>query len=93
MLPSPTGSGTGGRRASRAARWAPSKPGVSLFRIHPGRPSPFAHRHTTAEEVYVILAGDGRVKLDDEVLPVRRLDAIRVAPGVMRAFEAGPGRP
>jgi len=38
----------------------------------------------------VILAGDGLIKLDDEVLPVRRLDAIRVAPGVVRAFEAGP---
>jgi len=64
--------------------------GVSLFRLHPGRRSPFAHRHTAAEEVYVILGGDGSIKLDDEVQPVRRLDAIRVAPGVVRAFEAGP---
>jgi hypothetical protein len=39
----------------------------------------------------VILSGDGRVKLGDEILPVERLDAIRIAPEVPRAFEAGPG--
>ena len=84
--------GFGHRWEARVARTAlgAEQTGVSLFRIHPGRRSPFAHRHTAAEEVYVILAGDGRIKLDDEVLPVRRLDAIRVAPGVVRAFEAGP---
>ena len=61
MLPSPTGSGAGGKHASRAARSAlgAEQTGVSLFRIHPGRRSPFAHRHTTAEEVYVVLASDG----------------------------------
>ena len=84
--------GFGHRWEAHVARTAlrAEQTGVSLFRIHPGRRSPFAHRHTEAEEVYVILAGDGLIKLDDEVLPVRRLDAIRVAPGVVRAFEAGP---
>jgi quercetin dioxygenase-like cupin family protein len=42
------------------------------------------------EEVYVVLEGSGRVAVDDEVKEVRRLDAIRVAPGSVRAFEAGP---
>jgi mannose-6-phosphate isomerase-like protein (cupin superfamily) len=41
------------------------------------------------EEIYVILSGTGRLKLDDETLDVRALDAIRVAPEVARAFEAG----
>jgi hypothetical protein len=45
---------------------------------------------TRAEEVYLILGGTGRVKLDDEIAEVRRLDAIRIAPEVVRAFEAGP---
>jgi quercetin dioxygenase-like cupin family protein len=36
----------------------------------------------------VVLSGSGRVKLDDEIVEVRVLDAIRVAPGVARAFEA-----
>ena len=38
----------------------------------------------------MIIGGSGRIKLDDEIAPVRALDAIRVAPEVARAFEAGP---
>ena len=38
----------------------------------------------------MILSGDGRIKLDDRVFEVRVRDAIRVAPEVARAFEAGP---
>lgn len=64
--------------------------GVSHLRIRPAKRQPFGHRHEQAEEVYVVLAGSGRVKLDDEVLELRALDAIRVAPAVTRAFEAGP---
>jgi mannose-6-phosphate isomerase-like protein (cupin superfamily) len=64
--------------------------GVTHFRLRPGKRSPFAHRHAQAEEVYVILGGSGQVKLDDELRDVRPLDAIRVAPEVVRAFEAGP---
>ena len=63
--------------------------GLSLHRIKPGRRQGFAHRHDEAEEVYVVLRGSGRLKLDDEVVEVRALDAIRVAPPVTRAFEAG----
>ncbi len=64
--------------------------GLTYFRLHPGKRSPFAHRHRHAEEVYVILSGTGRVKLDDEISAVGPLDAIRVAPETARAFEAGP---
>jgi mannose-6-phosphate isomerase-like protein (cupin superfamily) len=64
--------------------------GVSHLRLRPGRRQPFGHRHEQAEEVYVVLAGSGRVKLDDDTVEVGRLDAIRVAPEVTRAFEAGP---
>ena len=63
--------------------------GVSLLRLNPGRRQAFGHRHENAEEVYVVLSGSGRVKLDDEIVEVARLDAIRVAPQVTRAFEAG----
>ncbi|HVO55762.1 MAG TPA: hypothetical protein VMT37_15230 [Solirubrobacterales bacterium] len=65
--------------------------GVSHHRVKPGKRQPFGHRHERAEEVYVVLAGSGRIKLDDEILEIERLDAIRVAPQVIRAFEAGPG--
>jgi mannose-6-phosphate isomerase-like protein (cupin superfamily) len=64
--------------------------GLSYFRLRPGRRSPFSHRHREAEEVYVVRAGTGFVKLGEEIRPVRPLDAIRIAPAVPRAFEAGP---
>jgi mannose-6-phosphate isomerase-like protein (cupin superfamily) len=62
--------------------------GVSLHRLKPGRRQGFGHRHEQAEEVYVVLSGSGRVKLDDEIVDLEPLDALRVAPGVMRQFEA-----
>jgi mannose-6-phosphate isomerase-like protein (cupin superfamily) len=64
--------------------------GLSHQRLRPGKRQTFGHRHDQAEEIYLVLAGSGRVKLDDEVLEIGRLDAIRVDPGTMRAFEAGP---
>jgi quercetin dioxygenase-like cupin family protein len=84
--------GFGDRWEARVARAAldAEATGVTHFRLKPGRRSPFAHRHAEAEEVYVVLGGSGRVKLDDQLFDVRRLDAIRVAPSVVRAFEAGP---
>jgi uncharacterized cupin superfamily protein len=63
---------------------------VSLQRLAPGARSPFGHRHTQQEELYVIVEGGGSMKLDDEIVAVRRWDAVRVAPETMRAFEAGP---
>ena len=63
--------------------------GISLQRVKPGKRHAFAHRHKQAEEVYVVISGSGRVKLDDEVKDVGKLDAIRVGPSVTRAFEAG----
>jgi mannose-6-phosphate isomerase-like protein (cupin superfamily) len=63
--------------------------GVSLFMLKPGKRQPFGHKHDEAEEVYVVMGGSGRVKLDDEIVELAKLDAVRVAPGVMRSFEAG----
>jgi mannose-6-phosphate isomerase-like protein (cupin superfamily) len=84
--------GFGDRWEARGARrpLEAEQTGVTHFRLRPGKRSPFAHRHTEAEEVYVILAGSGRIKLDDELRDVRALDAIRVRPDVPRALEAGP---
>jgi mannose-6-phosphate isomerase-like protein (cupin superfamily) len=63
--------------------------GLSHHRLHPGKRQGFAHRHDEAEEVYVVLSGSGRVKLDDEIVELEALDAIRVSPAVTRQFEAG----
>jgi mannose-6-phosphate isomerase-like protein (cupin superfamily) len=64
--------------------------GVTFLRVRPGVRPGFAHRHEQAEEVYIVIAGSGRMKLDDEVLELAPRDAVRVEPAVTRAFEAGP---
>jgi uncharacterized cupin superfamily protein len=64
--------------------------GLSYQRLAPGEKQPFAHRHGEAEEVYVVVAGSGRVKVGDEIAEVRQWDAIRVAPQTVRAFAGGP---
>jgi quercetin dioxygenase-like cupin family protein len=64
--------------------------GVSRFSYEPGGRMPFGHRHAVQEEVYVVVAGSGRAKLDDEIIPIGVWDVLRVAPQVIRSFEAGP---
>lgn len=64
--------------------------GVSLLRLKPNQRMPFGHTHKQQEEVYVVAGGSGRLKLDDDVLELARWDAVRIAPEVMRALEAGP---
>ena len=63
--------------------------GFAYHVLRPGRRQAFGHRHENAEEVCVVLEGSGRVRLDDEVREISRHDAIRIAPKVARAFEAG----
>ena len=84
--------GLGERWEARVARTdlGAEETGLTHFRLRPGKRSPFVHRHERAEEVYVILAGDGWIRLDGELVAVEPLDAIRIAPQVARAFEAGP---
>lgn len=63
--------------------------GISHHRINAGKRQAFGHKHENAEEVYVVLSGSGRVKLDEDIVDLSQLDALRVAPGVIRQFEAG----
>jgi len=65
--------------------------GVSYFRYAPGFRVPYGHRHREQEEAYVVVAGSGRIRLDDEVVELRQWDVVRVAPDVVRGFEGGPG--
>jgi mannose-6-phosphate isomerase-like protein (cupin superfamily) len=64
--------------------------GLNYLIIKPSQREAFAHRHHEAEEVYVVLAGSGRVKLDDDLVELTELDALRVSPGTTRSLEAGP---
>lgn len=76
----------------RFAREALGSPelGVSRFTYEPGARMPWAHRHGAQEEAYVVVAGSGRAKLDDDVIDLSAWDVLRVAPAVARSFEAGP---
>jgi quercetin dioxygenase-like cupin family protein len=78
-----------GWRFARDALGSPEL-GVSRFTYEPGARMPWGHRHREQEEVYVVVSGSGRAKLDDEIIELRASDALRVAPAVIRSFEAGP---
>ena len=64
--------------------------GLSYQRIPPGYRFPYGHTHERQEEVYVVVRGGGRMKLDDEIVELAEWDAVRVAPGTWRGYEAGP---
>jgi mannose-6-phosphate isomerase-like protein (cupin superfamily) len=64
--------------------------GVSHVRYESNLRGEMAHSHREQEEAYVVVSGSGRMLLDDEVLELRQWDVVRVAPEVVRAFEAGP---
>jgi uncharacterized cupin superfamily protein len=64
--------------------------GISYFKLAPGFRVPFGHRHTEQEEIYVVLSGSARVKLDDEIVELRPMDAVRIPTSTGRGFEAGP---
>ena len=64
--------------------------GVSFFRYGSNYRSRTGHSHREQEEVYVVVGGSGRIKLDDEIVDLEVWDVVRVAPGTVRAFEGGP---
>ena len=64
--------------------------GLSYLRVDPNYRVPFGHKHNVQEEVYVILSGSARLKLDDEVVELKPLDAVRIHRETMRNFEGGP---
>jgi uncharacterized cupin superfamily protein len=66
------------------------KSGMSYYRVAPGYRIPFGHKHGEQEEVYLLLSGSARMKLDDEMVELGPLDALRVPGEVVRGFEAGP---
>jgi len=64
--------------------------GLSYIRIAPGFRIPFGHKHKRQEEVYVLVNGSARMKIDDEVRELRQWDAVRWHRDTVRGFEAGP---
>ena len=64
--------------------------GVTYLRLAPGFRVPFGHTHKVQEEVYVLVSGSARLKLDDEVHELEPWTAVRMSKDVMRGVEAGP---
>jgi mannose-6-phosphate isomerase-like protein (cupin superfamily) len=63
--------------------------GLAYHVLRPNKRQAFAHKHDEAEEIYVVLSGSGRIKLDDDVVELDTMDAVRIAPSTVRALEAG----
>ena len=64
--------------------------GLSYQRLAPNFRVPFGHRHKTQEEVYLVVSGSVRMKLEDEIVELKQWDAVRVPKETMRGFESGP---
>jgi mannose-6-phosphate isomerase-like protein (cupin superfamily) len=64
--------------------------GLSYQRVPPDYRFPYGHTHEKQEEVYVVVCGSGRMKVDDEIVELKEWDAVRVSPGSWRGYEAGP---
>jgi mannose-6-phosphate isomerase-like protein (cupin superfamily) len=64
--------------------------GVTLFRFGPGARTPFGHKHEDQEEVYTVIKGSARIKVEDEIVELEQWDAIHVPGDKMRCIEGGP---
>jgi mannose-6-phosphate isomerase-like protein (cupin superfamily) len=64
--------------------------GLSLMKLAPNFRLPFGHKHVGQEEVYVVVKGSARIKVEEEIVELAEWDAIRFDKDTMRAVEAGP---
>ena len=63
--------------------------GLTSYRVKPGRRVGFGHSHDAVEEVYLVVSGAGRFKLDDDVIDVAPGEVVYCPPAVVREWEAG----
>ena len=66
------------------------KSGLSYFKLRSDYKLPFGHTHSEQEEIYLVVSGTARLKLDDEEIELGELDAVRIPPGTMRGMAGGP---
>ncbi|HEU4736019.1 MAG TPA: cupin domain-containing protein [Solirubrobacterales bacterium] len=57
--------------------------GARLWRLKPGQAST-RHRHLEQEELYLLLEGTGRIRVDDDLLTLEPLDTVLVEPASAR---------
>jgi mannose-6-phosphate isomerase-like protein (cupin superfamily) len=64
--------------------------GLAVEKYGPDTRFPFGHMHRDQEELYLVVEGSGRVKIEDEIRDVKQWDIVRVGKNTMRNFESGP---
>jgi quercetin dioxygenase-like cupin family protein len=64
--------------------------GMGYYKLAPNYRLPFGHRHTEQEEIYLVVSGSARMKLDDEVVDLAQWDVVRVPGQIARGMEGGP---
>jgi mannose-6-phosphate isomerase-like protein (cupin superfamily) len=67
-----------------------SKSGLSYLKLGPDYTLPFGHTHAEQEEIYVVISGTARLKLDEDEVELQALDAVRIGANVTRGVGAGP---
>jgi uncharacterized cupin superfamily protein len=60
---------------------------LGLINLPPQQGYTFTHCHREQEEVYMVLAGTGRLLVDDEMIPLTAGDMVRVDPAAKRALK------
>jgi len=63
--------------------------GVTYMKLGPGWRAPWGHTHKTQEEIFILVNGSARMKLDDEIVELKPFTAVRVSPETMRSYEGG----
>ena len=58
-----------------------AKSGLSYFKLGPDYRLGFGHTHSEQEEIYLVVSGTARLKLDDEEVELGALDAVRIPRG------------
>jgi quercetin dioxygenase-like cupin family protein len=66
------------------------KSGISYLKLAPDYTLPFGHSHSEQEEIYLVIEGTARLKLDEDEVELGRLDAVRIPVSVKRGVAAGP---
>lgn len=64
--------------------------GISYLKLGKNYRVPWGHNHKTQEEVFILISGSARMKVEDEVIEMAPFTAVRVAREAMRGYEAGP---
>jgi mannose-6-phosphate isomerase-like protein (cupin superfamily) len=57
--------------------------GARFWRLRPGQAST-KHRHVLTRELYVVIEGVGRIRIDDDLLELPRMSAVYVSPESVR---------